>query len=40
MKLMRIRNAELAVWRLVFAGLILAVVCDGIGIWMGWIATH
>jgi hypothetical protein len=25
---------------MVFAALIIAVVCDGVGIWMGWIAQH
>jgi hypothetical protein len=32
--------ADIGIWRMVFAALILAVVCDVVGIWMGWIATH
>jgi hypothetical protein len=32
--------ADIGIWRMVFAVLILAVICDGVGIWMGWIATH
>lgn len=39
MKQMKIR-AEVGVWRMVFAALILAVICDAVGIWMGWIARH
>jgi hypothetical protein len=31
---------DIGIWRMVFGALILAVVCDGIGIWMGWIAMH
>jgi hypothetical protein len=27
-------------WTLVFAVLISAVLCDALGIWMGWISTH
>jgi hypothetical protein len=27
-------------WTLVFAALISAVVCDALGIWMGWLSTH
>jgi hypothetical protein len=39
MKLVKIRD-EIGIWRIVFAVLILAVICDGVGIWMGWIAQH
>jgi len=39
MKPMKI-DGEIAIWRMVFAALIIAVVCDGVGIWMGWIAQH
>jgi hypothetical protein len=39
MKSMKIR-AEIGIWRLVFAVLILAVICDAVGIWMGWISSH
>ena len=39
MKLVKI-DGEIAIWRMVFAALIIAVICDGVGIWMGWIAQH
>ena len=39
MKQMKIRT-ELDIWRMVFAVLIFAVICDAVGIWMGWIASH
>jgi hypothetical protein len=39
MKLMKI-DREIGIWRMVFAALIIAVICDAIGIWMGWIAQH
>jgi hypothetical protein len=28
------------IWLIVFAALVLAVICDGIGVWMGWMAMH
>ena len=31
---------EIGIWRMVFAALIIAVICDAVGIWMGWIAQH
>jgi hypothetical protein len=39
MKPMKI-YADIGIWRMVFAALIIAVIFDCIGIWMGWIATH
>ena len=39
MKLVKI-DGEIAIWRMVFAALIIAVIFDGVGIWMGWIAQH
>lgn len=27
-------------WTLAFAILILAVVCDGVAVWMGWLSIH
>jgi hypothetical protein len=33
-------DPDIGIWRMVFAALIIAVICDCIGIWMGWIATH
>jgi hypothetical protein len=27
-------------WTLVFAVLISAVICDALGIWMGWLSMH
>ena len=39
MKPMKMR-AEIGIWRIVFAALILAVICDAVGIYMGWIAAH
>jgi hypothetical protein len=39
MKHVKIRE-EIGIWRILFAVLILAVICDGVGIWMGWIASH
>ena len=27
-------------WTLVFAVLITAVICDALGIWMGWLSIH
>jgi len=39
MKRIRVRT-EIDLWRMIFAVLIFAVVCDAVGIWMGWIARH
>ena len=27
-------------WTLLFAVLTLAVICDGVAVWMGWLSTH
>jgi hypothetical protein len=31
---------DFGVWPIVFGTLIVAVICDGVGVWMGWIAMH
>ena len=31
---------DLSGWTLLFALLVGAVICDGFGIWMGWLSTH
>jgi hypothetical protein len=33
-------DAGIGIWRMVFGALILAVFCDGVGIWMGWVSMH
>jgi hypothetical protein len=27
-------------WTLVFSSFVSAVVCDAVGIWIGWLSTH
>ena len=33
-------HRDFGVWRTVFAVLIIAVICDAVAIWMGWLTVH